>query len=111
MRISDWSSDVCSSDLFVGAGETVCRQATWWQGKALANGHQVHARIYAQIAHAAEDPQPETYTDDIAVVTGAGKGSIAEARSEERRVGEECVGTCRHRWAPEHEKKNKSNKK
>lgn len=72
---------------FVGAGETVCRQATWWQGKALANGHQVHARIYAQIAHAAEDPQPETYADDVGVVTGAGKGSIAAAVVEQLLAG------------------------
>ena len=75
------------SGKFVGAGETVCHQATWWQGKALANGHQVHARVYAQIAHAAEDPQPETYADDIAVVTGASKGSIAAAVVEQLLAG------------------------
>ena len=75
------------SGKFVGAGETVCHQATWWQGKALANGHQVHARVYAQIAHAAEDPQPETHADDIAVVTGASKGSIAAAVVEQLLAG------------------------
>src|SRR3546814_16794659 len=32
----------------------------------------------------------------------------AELRSEERRVGTECVGRCRSRWSPEHEKKNKN---
>src|SRR3546814_13380391 len=32
-------------------------------------------------------------------------------RSEERRVGKECVSTCRSRWSPEHYKKNKTNKK
>src|SRR3546814_1015274 len=33
-----------------------------------------------------------------------------EVRSEERRVGKECVSTCRSRWSPYHLKKNKSNK-
>src|SRR3546814_19657478 len=31
-------------------------------------------------------------------------------RSEERRVGKECVSTCRSRWSPYHEKKNNNNK-
>src|SRR3546814_13497022 len=31
--------------------------------------------------------------------------AVGLARSEERRVGEECVGTCRSRWSPQHEKK------
>src|SRR3546814_15078261 len=34
-------------------------------------------------------------------------GSILLARSEERRVGKECVSTCRSRWSPYHENKNK----
>ncbi|MBA4025699.1 MAG: 3-oxoacyl-ACP synthase [Gordonia sp.] len=72
---------------FIGAGETVCHQASWWQGKALANGHRVHARVYAQIAHAAQDPQPETYAKDVAVVTGASKGSIAAAVVEQLLAG------------------------
>src|SRR3546814_11041505 len=33
--------------------------------------------------------------------------SLAETRSEERRVGKECVSTCRPRWSPYHYKKNK----
>src|SRR3546814_14340546 len=35
-------------------------------------------------------------------------GDTVFARSEERRVGKECVRTCRYRWAPEHEKKQKN---
>ncbi|HEY9311749.1 fatty acid synthase subunit beta domain-containing protein [Williamsia sp.] len=68
---------------FIGAGETVCHQATWWQGKALAGGLQEHSRLYAQIAHAAQDPKPSSYADDVAVVTGASKGSIAAAVVEQ----------------------------
>src|SRR3546814_7617973 len=36
--------------------------------------------------------------------------AILVARSEERRVGKECVSTCRSRWSPNHSKKNKTNK-
>ncbi|MFW0790081.1 fatty acid synthase subunit beta domain-containing protein [Gordonia sp. CPCC 205333] len=64
---------------FVGAGHTVAQQATWWQGKALALGNSVHARAYGAIAHEAEDPNVGTWSDDIAVVTGASAASIAAA--------------------------------
>src|SRR3546814_2667339 len=60
MRISDWSSDVCSSDLLVV-------ESTEWLSPHL-----------------------------VRVVAG-GSG-----RSEERRVGTECVSTCRSRWSPYH---------
>ncbi|MFW0787361.1 fatty acid synthase subunit beta domain-containing protein [Gordonia sp. CPCC 206044] len=62
---------------FEGAGHTVAQHATWWQGKALAAGNSVHARIFEAIAHAAEVPGTGQWSQDIAVVTGAGKGSIA----------------------------------
>src|SRR3546814_14947263 len=39
-----------------------------------------------------------------------GAGTVTNARSEERRVGKECVSTCRSRWSPYHKKK-KHNKK
>lgn len=64
---------------FAGAGHTVAQHATWWQGKALAAGNRVHARVFAAIAHAAEDPGTGEWSDEIAVVTGASKGSIAAA--------------------------------
>ncbi|MCK5754535.1 MAG: 3-oxoacyl-ACP synthase, partial [Mycobacterium sp.] len=62
---------------FTGAGDTVAQHATWWQGKALSGGNAVHARIFADIANAAEAPGAGQYAGEIAVVTGAGKGSIA----------------------------------
>ncbi|GAB09541.1 fatty-acid synthase I [Gordonia araii NBRC 100433] len=67
------------TEAFRGAGETVADHATWWQGKALARGRDVHARLFAQIAQVAQDPEPGVYADDIAVVTGAADGSIAGA--------------------------------
>src|SRR3546814_7856388 len=70
MRISDWSSDVCSSDL-----ERRCGLRGADQGRSAAAGDD---RL-----------QPRQFG------------------SEERRVGKECVSTCRSRWSPYHLKKNK----
>src|SRR3546814_3985516 len=80
IRISDWSSDVCSSDL---RGEVVGQKLCVEQHKAATDQprHQMHKSHFAGIAHAAEH---------------------AFARSEERRVGKECVSTCRSRWSPYH---------
>src|SRR3546814_4360535 len=83
MRISDWSSDVCSSDL------DRRRNAPGEDGQpgidrpALAARHRgIHVI----------DPQ-----GGQAVGLPAGR-----RRSEERRVGKECVSTCRSRWSPYH---------
>src|SRR3546814_16381934 len=76
MRISDWSSDVCSSDL--------PRRFEWGSDRLLEPeffGHRVRDRQ-----------------------SGDGTTGIG-GRSEERRVGKECVSTCRSRWSPDHEEK------
>src|SRR3546814_12431446 len=90
MRISDWSSDVCSSDL--------C-----WAS--------LGARRLDQVL------LPQSLTSLILAVDNDAEGERAAARatlryarpglerSEERRVGKECVSTCRARWTPYHEKK------
>ncbi|HEY9305275.1 MAG TPA: beta-ketoacyl synthase N-terminal-like domain-containing protein, partial [Mycobacterium sp.] len=65
------------SERFEGAGHVVATQATWWQGKALAAGRQIHASLYGRIAAGAENPDNGRYSDEVAVVTGASKGSIA----------------------------------
>src|SRR3546814_8682556 len=67
MRISDWSSDVCSSDLDI-------------------------ARRMPQVTHRGDEDMRMV----LAHAAGAGE------RSEERRVGKECVSTCRSRWSPYH---------
>ena len=67
------------SERFEGAGHVVATQATWWQGKSLAAGRNIHASLYARIAAGAENPGPGPYSNEIAVVTGASKGSIAAA--------------------------------
>jgi fatty acid synthase len=65
------------SERFEGAGHVVATQAAWWQGKALAAGRTIHASLYARIAAGAENPGKGTHSDEVAVVTGASKGSIA----------------------------------
>jgi fatty acid synthase, bacteria type len=71
---ADWAR---LSGRFEGAGHVVATQATWWQGKALAAGRQIHASLYGRIAAGAENPDKGLYSDEVAVVTGASKGSIA----------------------------------
>ena len=73
---SDWPR---LSERFEGAGHVVGTQATWWQGKALAAGRNIHASLYGRAAAGAENPGTGRYNDEIAVVTGASKGSIASS--------------------------------
>src|SRR3546814_14756184 len=92
MRISDWSSDVCSSDLGnVIAGRRDLRIAEAGNGVSLWNAPG--ARVVGNtIRHG---------RDGIFV-------KVSERnRPEERRVGKECVSTSRSRWSPYHKKKNK----
>src|SRR3546814_18080104 len=84
MRISDWSSDVCSSDLFIAnrIQHALAREAMSLLEKGIASA------------------------EDIDEVVKWSLGIRLALRSEERRVGKECVSTCRSRWSPYH-KKNK----
>src|SRR3546814_4163654 len=85
MRISDWSSDVCSSDLILG-----------------------DFRVAQPVRPV--DVMPMHLEDDVRrlagghaeVTPGALKRRELGPRSEERRVGKECVSTCRSRWSPYH---------
>src|SRR3546814_7487999 len=91
MRISDWSSDVCSSDLpdwFRDAkfgiwahwsAQCVPEAGDWYGRLMYVQGHPMYAHHLAHYGHPAD--------------TG---------RSEERRVGKEGVSTCRSRWWPDH---------
>src|SRR3546814_5009282 len=88
MRISDWSSDVCSSDL-----DAVEVLAEIGQRGAVIDGR---AHRIAEVGHQRD-----------AIGAGDHEGIVALGlpdigRSEERRVGKECVSTCRSRWSPYH---------
>src|SRR3546814_19416717 len=103
MRISDWSSDVCSSDLHQRAGV--------FEGlaNALAAGHFTHAGVAGVVFENDDVAGKEravgaTEIPQHADMTGYRHDLHAgdDRRSEERRVGKECVSTCRSRWSPYH---------
>src|SRR3546814_15466998 len=100
MRISDWSSDVCSSDL----PREIYMSRRTFMGTAAA-GFVLAGAGGTLAAPLTASPSPfpidEMQTPKEAVTTynnfyefGAGK------RSDARRVGKECVSTCRSRWWP-----------
>src|SRR3546814_12468689 len=100
MRISDWSSDVCSSDL--GGG-----------GRDYQERYGAKDETFAKISvkarrHAANNPlaifrDPISLEEVMASPKLYGPLTRLQAcRSEERRVGKECVSTCRSRWSPYH---------
>ncbi|MUM34417.1 beta-ketoacyl synthase N-terminal-like domain-containing protein, partial [Mycolicibacterium sp. CBMA 361] len=72
----DWAT---LAESFEGAGHVVATQASWWQGKALAAGRTIHASLYGRAAAGAENPEKGRYAGEVAVVTGASKGSIASS--------------------------------
>src|SRR3546814_2441425 len=84
MRISDWSSDVCSSDL--GTDQRL-------QADVARLGQEHGAQADREIGHAG---RPFADVSELAREPGPG------LRSEERRVGKEWVSTCRSRWTPKH---------
>src|SRR3546814_18349636 len=95
MRISDWSSDVSSSDLLLNwlsrqekmNGE-VEEMDTIGRGRGCGAGVGDNARASREHGSASSRGQHGN-------------------RSEERRVGKECVSKCRSRWSPYHYKKKK----
>src|SRR3546814_5105393 len=80
MRISDWSSDVCSSDLDVDVA----------LDRRLQAGRTVISEIDTVLM----------CSEIVADVGGQIGVVLDEQRSKERRVGKECVSTCRSRWSP-----------
>src|SRR3546814_2762017 len=81
MRISDWSSDVCSSDLWDRNEGPISTD--------FSKGRE-NQETLCLIGGAEGDRTPDLCN------------AIAALRSEERRVGKECVSTCRSRWSPYH---------
>ena len=79
------------AERFEGACHTVATQADWWRARALAEGRTVHAALYARIAGGAESPDTGRYGAEIALVTGASKGSIAASVTAGLLDGGACV--------------------
>src|SRR3546814_16754993 len=87
MRISDWSSDVCSSDL--DHAQPVSRARPAALHEPLCRGHHLLLLLLCR-----------------GRLQSRGNRRESEARSEERRVGNECVSTCRSRWSTSHYTRN-----
>src|SRR3546814_17703840 len=114
MRISDWSSDVCSSDLLPGSGvpqvgravvhtvvmNVVANHKCWLRERRGSRPTEAHSLVARHV-------------DDEAARREPRKVVLHEEhqRSEERRVGTGCVSTCSSRWSPAHSKKKKQKKK
>src|SRR3546814_14552198 len=112
MRISDWSSDVCSSDL-----------ADQLAVSNMPIAHEMPAANGMKMVHFGTSPKMSSYLlffgvgdfermakksesgAEVGIVAPRGSGEQARFaldRSEERRGGKECVSTCRTGWAPYH---------
>src|SRR3546814_4136860 len=96
VRISDWSSDVCSSDLAVPRADIIAIE----ENASFAD----LAALFAEAGHS----RIPVYRENLDTIVGmihirdafailAGKAPVPDRRSEERRVGKECVSTCRSR--------------
>src|SRR3546814_6626118 len=133
MRISDWSSDVCSSDLRKHTALKALQGMIWAAGydsadftahiypdaaPALQAWHDAGLPLYVYSSGSVPAQRLFFGHSDAGDLTGLFSGwfdtevggkresgsyrRIAELRSEERRVGKECVSTCRSRWSPYH---------
>src|SRR3546814_20528548 len=107
MRISDWSSDVCSSDLAFRVAQHPGEQlfAPYSHARSRGGKQRLPRKEEAGVHHL------ELRTADI--IAGerrrplgvlheaiAQDHAVEAASTEERRVGKECVSTCRSRWSP-----------
>src|SRR3546814_12083330 len=147
MRISDWSSDVCSSDLVgaqcgsgaattdsgvpadatvAGAGQPLCQHVMLLRGFGTndkvfqfrtdftyeGDSDEGLVRVNWGSYFSRDHKDTGFYSNDGGtgcVVCGYNVAAPpGVVRSEERRVGKECVSTCRSRWSPYHEKKKQT---
>src|SRR3546814_12262271 len=100
MRISDWSSDVCSSDL-----ARIVSTFKWPFWEAFENANFDGGPM--DIVYTGNDQEAKEVVLDLFRASpwrflDGGSLESARFRSEERRVGKECVSQCRSRWSRYH---------
>src|SRR3546814_20380307 len=109
MLISDWSLDVCSSDLFkIVHLNLVLRSTTLWQLRV----YPIHVSRSVIIDNYRIFPEQtiHDYCGRHRIFWHGSKQQIAQNhRSEESRVGKECDSTCRFRWSTYYSKTNINN--
>src|SRR3546814_19492570 len=91
MRISDWSSDVCSSDLLLQKADERRLVLRWRHGRGGLRLHEDRRQYDRHVGN------------DVELRFLPVRNEVRE-RSEERRVGKECVSKCGSRWSPYHSK-------
>src|SRR3546814_19052811 len=111
-RISDWSSDVCSSDLDRRAADAeILRELALVQPNLAVVAVDVHLRdcplqrligLVAEAGGRVEGFDRKLRNCVVHLHPLCIRPSPVTTRSEERRVGKECVSTCRSRWSPNH---------
>src|SRR3546814_11972135 len=96
VRSGDWSSDVCSSDLTNGktqdVGTLVLANFNNLQGLKPVGGN-----AWAETSESGQPILGQPGSNSLATIKGQ---SVEASRSEERRVGKECVRRCSSRWSP-----------
>src|SRR3546814_10649408 len=102
MRISDWSSDVCSSDLAGRAGIDAL-----WRRRARIKVSETEFldaldQYAPRLAEAWRQCQQALDGQTGSATVDVWSKRFRACRSEERRVGNECVSTCRSRRSPYH---------
>src|SRR3546814_20370655 len=106
MRISDWSSDVCSSDLLVELAQPRDRPV---DDRDFGPQPRRHFRRMGADHAAAHHHDARGLNAGKAAEQKAEAARMAlQRRSEEGRVGNECVRTGRSRWLPNHQKKKEN---
>src|SRR3546814_20489573 len=100
MRISDWSSDVCSSDLTYAAQRDLIKR------RLVASGLDTLIRDACKVDTVDSYQGKENQIVILSLVRNNADGALehgtATIRSEERSYGKECVSTCRSGWSPYH---------
>src|SRR3546814_17128678 len=114
MRISDWSSDVCSSDLrqTTGGYAKIAHIATVdlpILAQCMPGDSIKFAQIDLEQAQQLDTRREDTFEQLYQALTPLRE--LLANRTEERRVGKEGVSKCRSRWSPYHEKKKNKKKK
>src|SRR3546814_16371743 len=102
MRISDWSSDVCSSDLFLRKSERQDALTYVHGGWIAALVAGLLTWIVATRFIAISGPSRELTEGFGGILAALVLVSVGIWRSEERRVGTDGVSTCSARWSPSH---------
>src|SRR3546814_14906939 len=119
MRISDWSSDVCSSDLFLEDARRLLHvsEISRVRSRAASRGeigelrvayfgtvvlHTLPLLLRQLLSVAPSATVSLTQMSKNRQIEALDAGTIDNGRTEERRVGKECVSTCRSRGSPDH---------